>query len=200
MNREYPQTSGNFERRYVAGELRATPADGDAMRIEGHAARFGVLSADLGGFREKINPGAFAKSLLTSDIRALWNHDPIFVLGRNTSGTLALSEDVLGLRFSCELPATNMIREMVAVPIQRGDVSQCSFGFRTIEDFWEETTGGWIRTLLEVSLFDVSPVTFPAYAETDVAVRSLQNHRMKYAPVDWLAGLRKRRLDIALLS
>jgi HK97 family phage prohead protease len=185
------------ERRIVAGELRAV-TDGDAKpKIAGHAAKFDSLSEDLGGFRERIAPGAFAKALTSSDIRALWNHDANIVLGRNKAGTLRLSEDSAGLYYECDLPDTQLVRDMVLAPITRGDVNQCSFGFSTRNDKWQKVDGQWIRTLLDVDLFDVSPVTYPAYQSTDVAVRGLQEAiKSVIPPDDWSVGLMRRRLEL----
>lgn len=162
------------EVRTICTELRAMPQDGKPSKICGHAANFNSMSQDLGGFTERIAPGAFKNSLLTDDVRALWNHDANIVLGRNKSGTLTLLEDSQGLYFEIDAPDTQLVRDMVIGPITRGDVSQCSFGFYTIADHWEEIDGQVIRTLLEVELLDVSPVTYPAYNSTDVAMRSAQ--------------------------
>lgn len=186
------------ERRIVVGELRVVTDAGDVpTKIVGHAAKFYSLSEDLGGFRERIAPGAFAKTIQSGDIRALWNHDANIVLGRNKSGTLRLSEDVAGLSYECDAPDTQLVRDMVMSPIARGDVNQCSFGFRTISDKWAKVDGEWLRTLLEVELLDVSPVTYAAYASTDVAVRSLAQVRAK-GEFDglWRMELMARRLDL----
>jgi len=129
---------------------------------------------DGGWFREKIAPGAFASSINTDDVRALFNHDPNFVLGRNKAGTLKMSEDERGLHIEIEPPDTQVARDLM-VSLERGDISQMSFGFEVIKDSWERSTEGNnldIRTLEKVRLWDVSPVTFPFYKETDVAVRS----------------------------
>ena len=89
----------NIERRNVpVSELRAITDDAGLRKITGYAAVFNSLSEDLGWFREKIEPGAFRDSIVADDIRALWNHDSNFVLGRNTSGSLSLSEDDRGLK------------------------------------------------------------------------------------------------------
>ncbi len=190
------------ERRIVVGELRAISADG-GVKIAGHAAKFDQLSEDLGGFRERIAPGAFAKTIQSADIRALWNHDANIVLGRNKSGTLRLAEDSAGLVYECDAPDTQLVRDMVLAPIARGDVNQCSFGFFTIADKWAKLDGEWVRTLLEVELFDVSPVTYPAYPQTDVAVRSLKAAQEALAAPPGLTldaammQLRRLRLDIA---
>jgi HK97 family phage prohead protease len=158
------------ERRAFDLELRV---DKKARKISGHAAVFDV-EGDGGWFREKIAPGAFADSAQVDDVRALWNHDANFVLGRNRAGTLRLHEDERGLAIEIDPPDTQFARDLL-VSIERGDVSQMSFGFRTVKDSWERSTEGNgqdLRTLEKVRLFDVSPVTFPFYPETHVAVRS----------------------------
>ncbi len=146
---------------------------GEQPKIVGHAAVFDKLSVNLGGFREKIAPGAFANAIKKNDIRALWNHDPNFVLGRNKSKTLTLAEDEKGLAIEIVPPDAQWAKDLMET-IRRGDVDQMSFGFRVIKDTWEFIEGkDSIRTLQEVELFDVSPVTFPAYPQTDVKVRSI---------------------------
>ncbi len=147
-------------------------ADGEPGRITGIAAVFGKLSEDLGGFREKIKRGAFAKSIRDGDIRALFNHNPDHILGRTTSGTLSLSEVDEGLKVSIDTPDTQVARDLVT-SMKRGNITQMSFGFQTIKDAWTELKGKSIRELLEVKLFDVSPVVFPAYPQTSVSARSM---------------------------
>jgi len=147
-------------------------SEDDKPKIKGHAAVFDKLSEDLGGFREKIAPGAFAKTIKKSDIRALFNHDPNYVLGRNTAGTLILEEDEKGLAIEIDPPDTSFARDLM-VSIGRRDITQMSFAFKTIKDSWEnQDKKESIRTLEEVDLFDVSPVAYPAYPQTDVKVRS----------------------------
>lgn len=165
------------ERRYYAGEVRLENRDGALPLILGHAAVFNQLSVNLGGFREKVRPGAFQRSLQQSDIRALLNHDPNYVFGRNRAGTLRLEEDEVGLAVEIDPPDTGWARD-TQVTIKRGDITQMSFGFRTNQDAWYEDaeTGGVVRELIEVELFDVSPVTFPAYPQTDLGLRSLAGH------------------------
>jgi hypothetical protein len=192
------------ERRIVVGELRAEGgANGAPTKIVGYAARFNSLSGDLGGFQERIAPGAFAKTVVDGDVRALWNHDANIVLGRNKSGTLRMIEDDMGLHYECDAPDTQLVRDMVMSPIARGDVNQCSFGFRTISDQWDKQANGeWIRTLLEVELFDVSPVTYPAYESTTVAVRSLDKVRTQTQDDDhaWRDGLMAKRLELEAVA
>ena len=169
------QLPPDIERRaFPAAELRIDGIgdQGKQPLIRGYAAIFEALSEDLGGFREKVAKGAFGASLQArDDVRALWNHNPDYVLGRTKSGTLRLAEDDKGLVIEIDPPDTQWGRDLL-VSIDRGDVSEMSFGFRTIKDSWVNQGGtNPERTLIEVKLFDVSPVTFPAYAFTSVKVR-----------------------------
>lgn len=164
------------ERRSVTTpvELRA---DGGKLTAAGYAAVFNKLSQNLGGFVEQVAPGAFAKTIQEQDIRALFNHDENAVLGRNMSGTLRLSEDGTGLTYEIDLPDTTAGRD-VARLLERKDVSGSSFGFRMIADEWGETDTGFpLRTLRQVSLRDVGPVTFPAYSDSTSALRSLADQQ-----------------------
>ena len=158
-------------------ELRIIRKDDDSLpKIEGYAAVFNKNSEDM-GFIERISPGAFKSAIKTSDVRALFNHDSNIILGRTTSGTLELKEDEKGLFMSVTPPDTQLVRDMVLSPIERGDITQQSFGFTIDEDSWEHKDNEpSIRTITKVrELFDVSPVTYPAYPDTAVALRSLDN-------------------------
>lgn len=154
------------ERRFTSGAVEVRQR-GSETTIEGHAAVFDKLSQNLGGFVERVMPGAFTKTLQEADIRALFNHDENLVLGRNKSGTLELSEDDTGLYYRITPPNTNYARDLLTV-IERGDISQSSFAFMTIEDEWGLSEQDFPRRdLLQVHLVDVSPVTYPAYLDTD---------------------------------
>jgi len=140
--------------------------------IRGHAAVFNKLSLPIFDlFQERVLPGAFAEAIGTSDVKALWNHDANIILGRNKSGTLELSEDGVGLKVRITPPewASGHVES-----IKRGDVSQMSFGFRVEQENWIHEKGKMsIRELVRVNpLFDVSPVTYPAYPQTDIKVTS----------------------------
>ncbi|MCG5239534.1 HK97 family phage prohead protease [Azospirillum doebereinerae] len=176
----------DIERRaFVVEGLELRSSDGGARRLVGHAAVFNQLSDDLGGFREQIAAGAFAEAIGKDDVRALFNHDPNFVLGRTASNTLTLAEDARGLLIDIVMPDTQTVRDLVVAPIERGDVSQMSFAFGVRpggQDWAKDDEGRNIRTLKRLRLFDVSPVTFPAYPQTDVAVRSLHAWRSTQGP------------------
>lgn len=158
-------------------EIRINESDGGTC-IEGHAAVFDSWSETLGGifpFKEKVRKGAFAESIGRDDIRALFNHDPNYVLGRNRAGTLELVEDDVGLRVRITPPDTSWARD-ITTSIRRGDISQMSIGFVVEDDEWSSKDGIDTRELKKVRLFDVSPVTFPAYTATDVGVRAMQEY------------------------
>ncbi len=190
------------ERRTLQSEFRVEQREDGKKLIRGHAAVFNT-ETDLGWFRERIAPGAFSESIGKDDVRALFNHDENFILGRNKAGTLTMREDEQGLYVEIDPPDTQVARDLVT-SIERGDISQMSFGFQTIKDSWEteENAAKDLRTLEKVKLWDVSPVTFPAYQETDVAVRShdcwsqSKAESLKYKP--FKTALLRRRLALTV--
>jgi hypothetical protein len=169
-----------IERRFIsrasfrAGDSDATPT------ITGYAAKFNVLSSDLGGFREKIANGAFSKSLASGqDVKMLRDHNPSALLGRVKNGTLRLREDNVGLHFSCLLPDTSEGRDVYAL-VKRGDLGDCSFAFQVEDEDWgdeadpdDRSQRCKVRTLRGVRLLDCSLCTNPAYPETSVEVSGL---------------------------
>lgn len=159
------------ERRTFPLEIRKAKG---SRKFEGYASVFGSWSQDLGGFREIVRKGAFAKTIQEADVRATFNHDPNYVLGRRSAQTLLLDEDEKGLHFVVDPPDTQWARDL-EVSLERGDINQTSFAFRTIKDNWYIEEGANRRELLEVSLHngDVSVVTYPAYEQTMVSARSL---------------------------
>lgn len=160
----------NKETRAATIEARAK-GDGGKMTIGGYAAVFGK-PADLRFFTEEVSASAF-DGADTGNTFALFNHDPSRVLGRTTSGTLRLKTDATGLAYEVDLPDTEAGRELYTL-VQRGDISQSSFGFTVKDDTWEMRNGKQHRTITSIgTVFDVSPVTFPAYQDTSVAKRSM---------------------------
>ena len=146
--------------------------DGDGPVIAGYAAVFDSLSEDLGGFRERVLPGAFTDTLQGKpDVRALIDHDSSKILGRTTAGTLAIKEDGKGLSVRINPPDTTAGSDILK-SIKRGDIDQMSFAFQTVTDRWHTEDEEEIRELVEVKLFEVSIVAFPAYPDTSVAIRS----------------------------
>ena len=165
------------ETRYFNMESRLATKEGKDVVI-GHAAVFNSLSEDLGGFREKIQPGAF-DDVLKDDVRAYFNHDPNFLLGRTSAGTLRISVDEQGLRYELDVPNTTAGRDLKE-NMRLGNITQSSFAFTIGKDgdAWERAENGAdIRTIKKVKrLYDVSPVSLPAYpSANDLALAQRSN-------------------------
>ncbi len=162
-------------------EIETRMEEGETVKVVGHASVYNTMSEDLGGFREIIAPGAF-DDVLENDVRALINHDGNLILARTTSGTLALSTDEKGLRYEFEMPETSYGKDLT-VSMKRGDITQSSFAFTVADDSWETRDGVDVRTITKVKrLFDVSPVTYPAYPDADnlvIAQRGLSVYKEK---------------------
>ena len=131
--------------------------------VRGYAAVFNSVSEDLGGFVEYIEPRAF-DNVMDNDVRALFNHDFNYLLGRTSAGTLKIWTDERGLGYEAQLPDTSYAKDL-AVLMERGDVTQSSFAFMVDQDRWEvDDEGNYTRYIESVSrLIDVSPVVLPAY-------------------------------------
>ncbi len=179
----------------VAREKRA---GGELDAISGRAACF-YDAADPGTeYRlwsdtvERVRKGAFDRAVAEDDCRCLFNHDDALVLGRTKSKTCRLSVDSLGLNYECDLPDTEAGRS-VRAGIDRGDIDGSSFTFIPLKITWEEqrTADGkllYVRWLDEVQLFDVGPVTYPAYAATSARADSPADARVLAERAAWLAS------------
>lgn len=186
MNDKIKKNSIEIERRFFSAqdgsEIRVIRSDKEPLKIVGYFAKFNKLSSNLGWFREIIEPGFFSDALKRSDCDPadLFNHDANFIMGRVSSKTLRVWEDDIGLAYECIPPDTQIIKDLVITPIERGDIKGCSFGFiiKGNGDMWDEDEEGrLIRTLKKdgcSELFDGSQVVFPAYPDTDIALRSME--------------------------
>lgn len=168
--------------------------------IKGHAAVFEErTSIPFWGFDEMVARNAFTDTIKQDDVRALFNHDANFVLGRNTSKTLRLSEDNKGLAIEIDPPDTQVARDLMQL-LKRGDISQMSFAFQIEKESWEKGGEGKpdLRILERVKLFDVSVVTFPAYEGTDAGLRSYNQWLSETKPKQGIykVSLLKRRLNL----
>lgn len=172
-----PEVRANFP----STEVRATrAAEGKGVgTLSGYAAVYDVRTSEKiwGEFWEVIRRGAFATALAGSeDVRMIHSHDTAVVLGRTSARTLRLSDDAKGLKFEVDLPDTQAGRDLLT-SVERGDITQMSFGFRTLKQRWTEEAAAdgskmeAVRELLEVKLLEISPVAFPAYAETQIGTR-----------------------------
>jgi HK97 family phage prohead protease len=168
------QQVNNIERRVASAPVMRMKDGDKARRVVGYAATFNSDSEVLwGSFVEQIDPRAFDEADM-SDVRALFNHDDNKILAR-TPGTLALEIDATGLRYEFDMPDTSYGNDLL-ISMERGDISQSSFGFTVIDEEWIDRSADKLlpmRRILRVGrLFDVSPVTYPAYPETTSEVRS----------------------------
>lgn len=191
MNEEYPDEKQRYavcntqwkEKKQMSGEKEVrsimVPAkvemreDGTAGAIYGYPIVYNKDSEDM-GFVERIAPGAAKKALKRSDIRALKNHDPSLIFGRQ-GVNLKFSEDKKGLRYEATPINTRTYNE-VAEEVRLGLLTGQSFGFTILSDKWDGLdTDTPTRTITEIGqIFDVGPVTYPAYQDTSVALRSLE--------------------------
>lgn len=175
-DKEKKSEDSQMERRYITkAEFRIESEENEPTIIGGYAAVFNRWSEAIApfNFKEKIKKGAFMETIGRDDVRALINHDPNLIIGRTANKTLKLWEDDDGLGFEVKLPETSYAADLVE-SIRRKDITQNSFGFLVEEDGDEWSSDRTKRTLTKVRLFDVSPVTFPAYKQTTVAVRLME--------------------------
>lgn len=159
--------------RTVPTTFETREEDDGALRISGYFAVFNSNYQLNSWESESIAPGAFAESL-GDDVRALTNHDTTLVLGRNTAGTLQLREDSHGLWGDILINPKDLDAVNLYERVKRGDVNQCSFGFRIgaeEADFRDDGTVHWTITRVD-PLYEVSVCTFPAYEATSVNARS----------------------------
>lgn len=166
--------------RTIDASFQTRDADGE-KRIEGYFATF-TGHYDMGpGVVERVDPHAF-DDCLEDDIRCLIDHDTRLVLGRTKAGTLSLRVDEKGLWGSVLINPEDQDAMNLYARVQRGDVSQCSFGFDILQerDEWNEETGEGTFTILAVKLYEVSCVTFPAYEDTSITARKrdVQRHAL----------------------
>lgn len=144
-------------------------------RLEGYFAVFDQPYEVYPGWIETIAPGAFSRALASGqDVKVLWNHNPDIVLGSTGNKTADLREDQRGLFGGVEINEQDQDAKNAYARIDRGDVNGCSFGFEVsrMEESWDED-GTYRTRILEVSpLYEVSPCTFPAYAQTSITSRA----------------------------
>jgi hypothetical protein len=207
-------------------QIRSGEGEG-GNTLEGHAAVFGKKSEDMGGFREIIDEGFFS-DVLNDDVRALINHDAHYILARTKNKTLELKEDKVGLLSIIKLSDTSYERDL-KIKVDRGDINQMSFAFRidykkgerwevdgkdvTVDEAFSAILDSKkkhdiVRHLVKAKrLYDVSPVTYPAYPQTDVSSRALEfknrqnipgnQGRPPEASADGSLELYKRKIELA---
>lgn len=168
--------------------------DESAPLIEGYFAVFDVETELAPSVFEIIDRNAFDGALV-DDVRALVNHDTTLVLGRNRAGTLELKTDDIGLFGSISINASDTDAMNLYHRVQRGDVSQCSFGFEILDDESEYREDGTAHfRIKKVKLYEVSVCTFPAYPDTGVEARMAQAEEYKKRAVEAWKKKQKERL------
>lgn len=186
VDREMRQT------RSMLAEFRAAESDGKKY-IEGYFSVFGGVYELWPGATESIDPHAFDEAL-GDDIRALIDHETRLVLGRNKAGTLELRIDSHGLWGKIEINESDTDAMNLYARVQRGDVSQCSFGFDILSEETDISDNGAIHwTIKKVKLYEVSCVTFPAYQDTSISARKTQYDQIKKRQMDaWRTTMKAR--------
>ncbi len=162
-----------------------TREDGEELRIEGYFSVFNSNYELWPGATESVAPGAFSETLGVDDVRALIDHETMYVLGRNVAQTLELREDDHGLWGSIKINPNDQDAMNLYARVQRGDVNQCSFGFDILEeetDFRDDGSIHW--TIKKVKLYEVSICTFPAYKETEVEARKKDFEQIRQRKVE----------------
>lgn len=162
-------------------ELRQAEENGPAV-LAGLVVPYSVLSDEdaIPWFRERFLKGAFARTIVSDDIKAYWMHEKTYIFGSTKAGTLRLSEKDAGLFFEIDMPNTSMGNDAI-VSIKRGDVDGMSFCFRAVVQEWDEKDPeNVIRTITEADLFEISPEPFPAYTSTSVSARSAESDFNEY--------------------
>ena len=166
------------ETRVLSETLEVREAEDGSRTLVGYGAVFNSFSQDLGGFREKIDPKAFNRTVQNQkDILVTVNHNVDRLLGRTAAGTARVSIDDVGVRYEVDLPDTADGRDAETLA-SRGDLFGSSFTFSVAKggDKWEkDEEGRRIRTLNEVRLYELGPVVSPAYLDTSVALRSMED-------------------------
>lgn len=171
-------------------------AAASGRKIGGYAAIFNSETVIGEMYREIIVRGAFAEAI-KGDVRALIDHNSGRVIGRTTAGSLRLSEDNVGLAVEIDLPDTADGRDL-AILIERGDITGMSFGFSVTKQTWDETGEIPTRTIQAVDLREVSVVAFPAYDDTSIALRSLDEARKEQKRKNFSAAAQRLRMKTTL--
>lgn len=160
-------------------QTRADNNETDEMKIEGYFVVFNSETKLFENYYEEISDKAF-KDIDLSDIRALADHDTAKVLGRTKSQTLSLSVDEKGLFGEITINKNDSEAVNLYERVKRGDIDQCSFGFNILDETMDTRADGSTKwTITEIELFEVSVVTFPAYADTAVEARSEQMKQLE---------------------
>ena len=160
-------------------QTRDDNTETDEMKITGYFVVFNSETELFENCYEEISDKAF-RDIDLSDVRALADHDTAKVLGRTKSQTLKLSVDDKGLYGEITINKNDTEAVNLYERVKRQDIDQCSFGFNILNEQMEQRADGTTKwTITEIELFEVSVVTFPAYADTSVEARSEQMKQLE---------------------
>ncbi len=174
-------------------KTREESETGDLI-LSGYFIKFDEVTELWPGYFEVIKREGVEKAIQNADIRALFNHDDSLVLGRTGNGTVTLGVDEIGLFGDIIINKEDPQAVGAYARVQRGDVIGCSFGFIPIKiDTEERDDGSYLDTILELEIFEVSPCTFPAYPQTEIAARQKDFESQKRANRE---ALDKRKKEI----
>lgn len=172
-------------------ETREQPESGELV-LSGYFIKFGVETELWPGYFEKVERAGVEAAIKDADIRALFNHDDSLVLGRTGNGTVTLSVDEVGLYGDIIINPDDPQAMGAYARVQRGDVTGCSFGFMPLKiDYQTREDGSHLDIIQELELFEVSPCTFPAYPQTEIAARRQDFESQKRAQQERLAQRKK---------
>ena len=175
-------------------------AESSGVKVSGYAAVFGEETRIGSSFTEVIAPGAFRSALERGDdVIFLVNHAGL-PLARTRSGTLTLTEDDRGLYIETELDSSDPDVKALVPKLRRGDLSKMSFAFIPTRQSWDDSGDMPKRTIEDVSLHDVSIVTTPAYAGTEIGLRSLDAFRAEQGKQRQALALRRMRMKARLME
>lgn len=179
--------------RSIASDFK-TRAEGEEKRIEGYFSVFDSVYNIAPGLSESVAPGAFTDTLKDADVRALVDHDTRLVLGRSKAGTLELREDTHGLFGSILINPKDTDALNLFARVERGDVTQCSFGFDIVSEHYDVRENGDVHwTIDAVKLYEVSVCTFPAYEDTNVKAREKDAEEIRAREAEaWRIRMREK--------
>ena len=187
-------SKGEIQYRYISPEIRAEKGENGEKHIQGYFSVFNEAYEMFPGFTETIDPHAFDNAI-SGDIRALWNHNQDIVLGRTTAKTLTLSIDSHGLYGDITINNDDSDAVNAHARVARGDVSQCSFAFDILdEELTQMPDGSWHSNIKAVTLYEVSPCTFPAYQQTSVTARAREIKEKEKKEIEFWKKEMKERL------
>ena len=188
-------------REYKLQEVTTRSAEDGSPVLEGFFVRYGDVYTVAPGATESIAPGAFTESI-HGDVRALYNHNHDIVLGRTSAGTLALEDRAEGLWGTIKINPKDSAAMDAYERIKRGDITGCSFGFEIEKESTEVRDDGSVHWTIEKvnPLWEVSPVSWPAYEATSIHARERDLEEIKKRSLAAWKEQMKARLNHGIKS